>query len=247
LYILKSCTDWNKEMTKKTTITVLLFTTVLLACTAGGKGDSAAQASETDANSNADASYAIGMLMSDQIKSTGIVLDYDEFLKGVKDTMENQERRLDEAEAQSIVQTAFREAQIRMAEENKQKEEQFFAENGQKSGITTTPSGLQYEIITKGTGSTPAATDVVRVHYEGTLLDGTVFDSSYTRGEPAEFPLDAVIPGWNEGLTLMPVGSTYTLYIPSRLGYGEQGAGGVIPPNSVLIFKVELLSIETPE
>ncbi|MDR3335982.1 MAG: FKBP-type peptidyl-prolyl cis-trans isomerase [Treponema sp.] len=233
-------------MTKKTTITVLLFTTVLLACTAGDKADTAA-AKASEAGANADASYAIGMLMSGQIKSTGIVLDYDEFLKGVKDTMENQERRLDEAEAQSIVQTAFKEAQIRMVEENRQKEEQFFAENKQKSGITTTPSGLQYEIITKGTGSTPATTDVVRVHYEGSLLDGTVFDSSYTRGEPAEFPLDAVIPGWTEGLTLMPVGSTYTLYIPSNLGYGEQGAGGVIPPNSTLIFKVELLSIETPE
>jgi FKBP-type peptidyl-prolyl cis-trans isomerase FkpA len=236
----------EQKMTKKTTITVLLFTTVLLACTAGDKADTAA-AKASEAGANADASYAIGMLMSGQIKSTGIVLDYDEFLKGVKDTMENQERRLDEAEAQSIVQTAFKEAQIRMVEENRQKEEQFFAENKQKSGITTTPSGLQYEIITKGTGSTPATTDVVRVHYEGSLLDGTVFDSSYTRGEPAEFPLDAVIPGWTEGLTLMPVGSTYTLYIPSNLGYGEQGAGGVIPPNSTLIFKVELLSIETPE
>jgi hypothetical protein len=119
----------------------------------------------------------------------------------------------------------------------------FLAENGKKAGVTTTASGLQYEVLKQGTGAKPAATDTVKVHYEGKLLDGTVFDSSVQRGEPVSFPLNRVIPGWTEGVQLMTVGSKYKFVIPSELAYGDQGAGP-IPPHSVLQFEVELLSIE---
>jgi FKBP-type peptidyl-prolyl cis-trans isomerase len=138
---------------------------------------------------------------------------------------------------------AFLEVMAKRAEENKARELAFLEENGKKPGVTITDSGLQYEVITEGTGSKPTAEDIVRVNYEGTLMDGTVFDSTYTRGEPAEFPLYGVIPGWTEGIQLMSEGSSYRFYIPSALAYGEQGAGSVIPPYSTLIFKVELLSI----
>lgn len=120
----------------------------------------------------------------------------------------------------------------------------FLDANGKKEGVTTTASGLQYKVIKAGTGAQPKATDTVKVHYKGTFLDGKTFDSSYDRGEPISFPLNRVIAGWTEGVQLMPVGSTYEFYIPSNLAYGERGAGGVIPPNSTLIFVVELLDIE---
>ncbi len=113
-----------------------------------------------------------------------------------------------------------------------------------KPGVKTTASGLQYEVLTEGTGPSPAATDTVAVHYEGKLLDGTVFDSSIARGQPAEFPLNRVIPGWTEGVQLMKVGSVYNFTIPPELGYGAQGAGGVIPPNAVLLFRIELLGVQ---
>jgi FKBP-type peptidyl-prolyl cis-trans isomerase len=120
----------------------------------------------------------------------------------------------------------------------------FLEENGKKEGVTTTASGLQYKVIKAGTGARPKATDTVNVHYKGTFLDGKTFDSSYDRGQPISFPLNRVIPGWTEGVQLMPVGSTYEFYIPSNLAYGEAGAGGAIPPNSTLIFVVELLKIQ---
>lgn len=119
----------------------------------------------------------------------------------------------------------------------------FLAQNAQEPGVMTTASGLQYKVITEGSGARPTATDTVTVHYRGTLIDGTEFDSSYSRGEPISFPLNGVIAGWTEGLQLMTVGSKYMLYIPSELGYGAQGAGAAIPPNSTLIFEVELLAI----
>lgn len=121
--------------------------------------------------------------------------------------------------------------------------EQFLAHNAREKGVITTASGLQYKILTEGTGPRPAAEDVVQVHYEGRLRDGTVFDSSYQRGEPVAFPLSQVIPGWTEGVQLMPVGSKFHFWIPPELGYGAEGAGGVIPPNAVLEFDIELLAI----
>jgi FKBP-type peptidyl-prolyl cis-trans isomerase len=125
-----------------------------------------------------------------------------------------------------------------------QEGKKFLEENAAKPGIQTTPSGLQYEVLAAGTGPKPAATSTVEVHYEGRLIDGTVFDSSYQRRETISFPLNRVIPGWTEGLQLMPTGSKYRLFIPSDLGYGARGAGGVIPPNATLIFDVELISIK---
>jgi FKBP-type peptidyl-prolyl cis-trans isomerase len=121
---------------------------------------------------------------------------------------------------------------------------EFLEANGKKEGVTTTASGLQYKVIKAGSGANPKATDTVKVHYKGTFLDGKTFDSSYDRGEPISFPLNRVIAGWTEGVQLMPVGSTYEFYIPSNLAYGERGAPGAIPPNSTLIFVVELLDIQ---
>jgi FKBP-type peptidyl-prolyl cis-trans isomerase len=146
-------------------------------------------------------------------------------------------------EAIGIVQAAFQEAMAKRNEENKQKELQFLAENGGREGVLVSETGLQYEVIAEGTGEKPSATDTVRVHYEGALTDGTVFDSSYERDESAEIPLEQVIPGWSEGIRLMNVGSTYRFFIPSALAYGGQGAGQMIPPYSTLVFKVELLEI----
>ncbi|KPF58444.1 peptidylprolyl isomerase [alpha proteobacterium AAP81b] len=120
----------------------------------------------------------------------------------------------------------------------------YLAANGKKAGVTTTASGLQYSVIREGTGPKPARSDLVLVHYEGKLIDGTIFDSSYSRGQPAAFPLDQVIPGWTEGVQLMPVGSKYHFVVPPQLGYGAKGAGGVIPPGAVLEFDVELLAIK---
>jgi FKBP-type peptidyl-prolyl cis-trans isomerase FkpA len=130
-----------------------------------------------------------------------------------------------------------------MSQTAKEKGEAFLQENAKKDGITTTASGLQYEVITEGDGKKPGATDTVQVHYRGTLLDGTEFDSSYKRGEPISFRLNQVIPGWTEGLQLMTVGSKYRLFIPSNLAYGSRGAGGVIGPDETLIFEVELLDV----
>ncbi|MFM8437975.1 MAG: FKBP-type peptidyl-prolyl cis-trans isomerase, partial [Candidatus Kapaibacterium sp.] len=128
-------------------------------------------------------------------------------------------------------------------EENKAKGAAFLAENAKKAGVTTTASGLQYRVITQGTGAKPLATDKVKVHYKGTLIDGSEFDSSYKRGEPIEFPLNGVIKGWTEGVQLMSVGSKYEFFIPSELAYGDREVGGVIPAGSTLVFEVELLGI----
>ena len=131
-----------------------------------------------------------------------------------------------------------------LAEKNQKEGEAFLAANAKKAGVTTLPSGLQYAIIKDGTGKKPSATDIVTVHYKGTLLNGAEFDSSYKRGQPASFPLNQVIKGWTEGVQLMKEGSKYKFFIPSNLAYGPRGAGGLIGPNSTLIFEVELLSIQ---
>lgn len=146
-------------------------------------------------------------------------------------------------EAQQYLQTYFVEAQAREAAKSKEEGEKFLAENKTKEGVITTESGLQYQVITEGTGLKPTAEDRVKVHYTGTLLDGTKFDSSVDRGEPAEFGVSQVIKGWTEGLQIMPAGSKYIFWIPSELAYGERGAGQDIKPNSVLKFEVELLEV----
>jgi FKBP-type peptidyl-prolyl cis-trans isomerase len=191
----------------------------------------------------ADTSYAFGVALGSDFKQAGLSFDYDALVQGLRDSMESRETRISLEEAIPLIQTALREGMTRIAEENRRQGEAFLAENAQKPGVLTTSSGLQYEIISEGGGPKPQSTDTVSVHYEGTLLNGDVFDSSYARNEPTEFALDEVIPGWTEGIQLMSVGGSYRFFIPSGLAYGEQGSGNIIPSNSTLIFRVELLEI----
>jgi FKBP-type peptidyl-prolyl cis-trans isomerase len=196
-----------------------------------------------------DASYAIGMYIATQFQIPDVHYDYQSFMEGFRAYNEALETRFSMDEAINKIQAAFEmyalmEEARNQAETSANREEglTFLAENSRKPGITTLPSGLQYEVLREGSGEKPVATDVVKVDYEGTLIDGTVFDSSYERNEPVEFPLNGVIQGWTEGLQLMSVGSMYRFFIPSDLGYGSM-AVGIIPGNSVLVFRVELLSI----
>jgi len=193
-------------------------------------------------------SYALGISLGNQILNDfqhipGGEYNLDVFLKGFQAAMKNESLLMTPEFAQDFFQNFMLEAYEREVAAMRLEGETFLAENRSKYGVYETPSGLQYMILREGNGQRPSATDVVRVHYEGRLLDGTVFDSSFQRGEPVEFPLNHVIPGWTEGVQLMPVGSKYRFFIPYNLGYGEQGAGGVIPPFAVLIFDVELLQI----
>ena len=190
-----------------------------------------------------DISYAFGMVIGSELKGTGMAFNYGAFTRGMREILEDKTTGLTMEEALEQVQTALLANMAKQAEERKEKERAFLEENGKKPGIQTTESGLQYEVISEGTGERPLETNTVSAHYRGAFIDGAVFDSSYDRGEPAEFPLYAVIPGWAEGLQLMRVGATYRLYIPSNLAYGEQGGGSVIPPYATLVFEVELLAI----
>ena len=201
-------------------------------------------------NFDRDASYAIGMDIGMMMAQSGIVPNLDEFLAGVKDVLAGNETRFNQFEASMIIQAAFSELMERMEAEAMQRGAEalqegieFLEENSRRPGVITTPSGLQYEVIVEGTGPRPTANDFVRVHYEGTFIDGTVFDSSFARGIPAEFPLAGVIAGWTEGVQLMTVGSTYRFFIPYDLAYGSRGQPPTIPPYATLIFDVELLDI----
>jgi FKBP-type peptidyl-prolyl cis-trans isomerase FkpA len=192
-------------------------------------------------------SYAFGMAVGGDLEQTGLEIDYAAFIAGLRAAMERSETVMDRGEALGIVQDAFENAMRKQAAELKEKEELFLAENAARTGIQTTESGLQYIILEEGTGPKPAEGDIVRVHYEGALTDGTVFDSSYERDEPEEIPLDMVIPGWAEGIMLMNVGGKHRIYLPSSLAYGERGVGQVIPPYSTLVFTMELLGIVTED
>lgn len=197
-------------------------------------------------------SYAIGMRLYDMYEGDNLNNETDStiVLKAFTDKMNKKEVMTAEEEEATIMAFFNKKQEEQQREQAKQNEsvkaegENFLAENAKRPEVKTTESGLQYEVITEGKGKKPTATDVVKVHYKGTLIDGTVFDSSYDRGEPAEFPLNRVIAGWTEGLQLMSVGSKYKLYIPYQLGYGERGAGQDIKPYSALIFDVELLEIK---
>ena len=190
-------------------------------------------------------SYALGLSMGQQLLSSGVEkLNYADLAKGIEHVLEKQQPEIAYTEAQTILNQFFTELEQKIAGQAKEAGEKFLAENAKRPEVKTTPSGLQYEIIEATIGQKPKTTDKVKVHYEGTLTDGTVFDSSYKRGEPITFGLNQVIKGWTEGLQLMSIGSKYKLYIPYQLGYGAQGAGAAIPPYAALIFTVELLGIE---
>lgn len=189
-------------------------------------------------------SYALGLSIGNNFKSSGISnLDLTDFRRGVEDVLNNQSLAMNYEEAKKVINDYFIKLQEEKGELNKKAGEEFLRINKEKAGVTTLPSGLQYEILKGGDGPKPKVTDQVKCHYEGRLIDGQVFDSSIQRGEPAVFPLNQVIRGWTEALQLMPTGSKWRLFLPSDLAYGSQQAGELIEPNSTLVFDVELLDI----
>lgn len=203
------------------------------------------------ANEMNDISYAIGFTFGKNIKSTGITtIDKDQMLQGFSAALEGKESRLSQEQfqaAMTALQSDIQKNAEKKIEENVALGKKLLEDNAKRSGVVTTKSGLQYEVVQQGKGVSPKETDIVKVNYEGKLADGTVFDSSIKRGEPVEFPVNAVIPGWQEALKLMKVGEKVKLYIPSDLAYGATGFQNVIPPNAVLVFDVELLDIKKPE
>ncbi len=191
-----------------------------------------------------DISYALGLSMANNFLGTGIKdLNVEKFAKAMNDVFGNKQTEMSYDEAKQIMNNYFAKLQQEADSINKKAGEEFLAVNKEKAGVVTTASGLQYEVLQAGKGAKPKATDTVRCHYEGKLINGNIFDSSYRRNQPADFPVNQVIPGWTEALQLMPAGSKWRLFIPSELGYGEHGAGDVIGPNSTLVFDVELLDI----
>ena len=189
-------------------------------------------------------SYALGRGIGQQLKSMNIEnFDIKEFSRSIEDVMAGRDTDMTAREAQVMLSEYFQKKEKEQAEENIAKGKAYLEENGKREGVITTKSGLQYEVLTEGTGKSPKATDKVRCHYEGRLTDGSVFDSSYQRGEPADFGLNQVIAGWTEGVQLMKEGAKYRFHIPYLLGYGERGAGASIPPYATLVFDVELIKV----
>ena len=196
-------------------------------------------------------SYIIGLDIGNNLKRQGADIDLDTLLRGMKDALSGNKPLLSEDEMREVT-TAFRQEMAKkqaeetkkLAEKNKKEGEAFLEENKKKEGVKTLPSGLQYKVITEGSGKSPTESDTVTVNYRGTFVDGTEFDSSYKRGEPATFPVKGVIAGWVEALPLMKEGAKWQLFIPPGLAYGETGAGNAIGPNATLIFEVELISIK---
>ena len=187
-------------------------------------------------------SYALGLSIGNNFQNSGINdLQIEDFVKGLKDILGGQTPEISYDEAKQVINDYFMKLQKEKFEINKKAGEEFLNINKGKAGVVTLPSGLQYQVLQKGEGPKPTASDKVKCHYHGTLINGTVFDSSVQRGEPAVFGVSQVIPGWVEALQLMPVGSKWRLFIPSDLAYGEHGAGEAIEPNSALVFDVELL------
>ena len=197
-------------------------------------------------------SYALGLGIGRQLSQMGAAdLNIDDFAQAVKDMIDGKEPQVATAEAQQIVEDFFRKQEERQRAEAAEKYkgaksegEKYLSENAKKEGVVTLPSGLQYQVLKEGDGKSPKATDKVVCHYEGMLIDGTMFDSSVQRGEPATFPLNGVIAGWTEGLQLMKEGAKYRFFIPYQLGYGERGAGASIPPFATLVFDVELIEVK---
>jgi len=232
------CKPGDKSATDKT------------AATATDKADATSKypglATEKD-----QASYMVGMALAKQLEPMKDDVDLDVMTKAIKTSFAGEKLLITEEQAAEIgaafgakMQEKVLAKSMAESKKNLADGQAFLAANAKKPDVKTTPSGLQYQVLTEGTGAKPKATDAVRVHYKGTMIDGKTFDSSYDRNEPAVFPLSQVAPGWSEGVQLMPVGSKYKLWIPSSLGYGEKGTpGGPIPPNATLVFEVELLEI----
>ena len=219
---------------------ITLFSIILfIACKTEKPKKSANLITELDS-----VSYSLGVNIGENIKKQFADINLDNFEAGIKDVLEKElEAKISDNQAQAIINSYFSKKQKKESESMIEKGANFMQENAKREGVTTLPSGLQYEIITEGTGPKPTLEDNVTTHYHGTLIDGTVFDSSVDRGEPASFPVGGVIKGWTEALQLMSVGSKWKLYVPYDLAYGERGAGAQIGPYSTLIFEVELISI----
>jgi FKBP-type peptidyl-prolyl cis-trans isomerase FkpA len=227
---------------------IALASVLLAACGADKKAEEAKLESL-----ESKVSYMFGTNMASQFKQEGFELDAAAIALAIKDVQADKESRISEEEMQQVMQDFQAKAQAKQeakykatADENMQKSQAFLTENATKDSVQTTESGLQYKVVTEGEGAKPTTADTVTVHYKGTLIDGTEFDSSYTRGEPVSFPVTGVIAGWTEALQLMSPGAKYELYIPSELAYGPGGTGP-IGPNQALIFEVELLSIAAAE
>ncbi len=217
----------------------------LSACMGQKKGKSADKNLGTEVDS---VSYGIGVSIANNLKKDGLdQIDVDLLAQGLRDVFESKDLKISSEQSMSVIQNYVTKAQKLKQEASSEVGKKFLEENSKKEGVITLPSGLQYSIIKAGDGAKPTAEDQVTTHYTGTLIDGTVFDSSVERGEPVTFAVNGVIPGWTEALQLMPVGSKWKLFIPSELAYGERGAGGQIGPNETLIFEVELLSIGAKE
>ena len=229
---------------------VLLTTLVAISCSQTEESASVAEVTKLELFEQ-KYSYAIGLDIAKSLKRTGMEIDLPSLVQGLNDAINDKPTLISEEEAMQVMQEFQQQAQVAqsevqkvLADKNKKEGEAFLAANKDHDGVVTTASGLQYMVLEEGNGPQPAATDRVSVNYKGTLIDNSVFDSSYDRGEPATFGLNQVIPGWAEGLQLMKVGSKYRFFIPSDLAYGERASSPKIGPNSTLIFEVELLSIE---
>lgn len=222
----------------KKIILITGITTLIFSC-------SNTDTSNTDLSTKLDSiSYSLGVSVANNLKSSGFEsVESAAISAAFNDVFSENDVKISEEDANALIQDYFMEMTLKKSEDATQKGQVFLDENSKKEGVVTTASGLQYEVLTEGQGAKPGASDNVTVHYHGTLIDGTVFDSSVDRGQPASFPVNGVIQGWVEALQLMNVGSKYKLFIPSNLAYGERGAGGSIGPNETLIFEVELLSI----
>jgi FKBP-type peptidyl-prolyl cis-trans isomerase FklB len=236
-------------MNLKNLLSCLLIVLVVFSCTTTKKTatvDTTAAAPKKLLNNELDSiSYAMGINIAKNIKSQGLdSVNTNAFAEGVMQVMNDDSLLLDVDKSQSMLSDYFQKLYNAKLEANATAGKKFLDENKSKEGVKTTPSGLQYIVVKEGTGAKPKVSDRVKVHYHGTLIDGTVFDSSIDRGEPIAFAINGVIPGWTEALQLMSVGAKYKLFIPSDLAYGERGAPPVIGPNSALIFDVELLEIE---
>ena len=227
-------------------LVLLALLSTLIACEQKEEMQAETAAAPTGLTTDADRfSYGLGMVIGERVLKQYEDVDYDLLIQGMKAQHQSQATLITLEDAGAVLATHAEQQFAAQTEANKMKGAAYLAENAKKEGVMVTESGLQYSVITQGDGAKPVADDQVTVHYRGTLIDGTEFDSSYSRGEPASFGLNQVIPGWTEGVQLMSVGSKYLFVVPYELGYGERGAGGAIGPFETLIFEVELIEIKS--